>query len=196
MTTKQIQLLLAYLGYDVAPDGISGPQTKAAVKEFQQDYGGISVDGDPGWQTQKALRDSVAYNKLRPAKKEEETQDAPADGPAWWKDIKYFKRTEPYISCPCGKCGGFPAEPSEKLMRLADKVREHFGKEMIPTSTVRCTSHNAKVNGVYNSRHLAGKAMDFTIPGFSASSVLPYVQSLGVRYAYAIDSSAVHMDVE
>ena len=111
------------------------------------------------------------------------------------EEIQYFRRDEPFIACPCGKCGGFPVEPSEKLMRLADRVREHFGAPMIPTSTVRCPAHNAAVGGVAASYHLKGKAMDFYIKGLPASTVLAWVRTQGVHYAYAIDSSAVHMDV-
>lgn len=81
-------------------------------------------------------------------------------------------------------------------MRAADKVREHFGAPMPVSSGVRCASHNKEVGGVSNSRHLSGKAMDFSVRGFSAVSALPYVQSLPeIRYAYAIDSGWVHMDI-
>jgi uncharacterized protein YcbK (DUF882 family) len=39
--------------------------------------------------------------------------------------------------------------------------------------------------------------MDFRISGKKAAEVLEYVQSLPeVRYAYAIDSNYVHMDVK
>ena len=79
----------------------------------------------------------------------------------------------------------------------ADDVREHFGKPITVSSGVRCETHNARVGGVSGSRHKRGKAMDFCVSGIPASIVLPYVQSLsGIRYAYAIDSSFVHMDVE
>ena len=46
MTVKQIQHLLAYLGYySGTVDGIWGKQSAAAATRFQQDYGGLSVDG-------------------------------------------------------------------------------------------------------------------------------------------------------
>ena len=185
MTTYQIQLLLLYLGYSPGePDGMDGPTTQAAVKQFQQDFGGITVDGIPGEETQKALRHAVAYGTL---KRENATG-------TFWDEIQYFTPDEPYIRCPCGKCAG--ELPEEKLMRLADKVREQAGVPMIPTSTVRCDNHNAHVGGVSTSRHLYGRAMDFYLQGWNSQKTLALVkQQPEVAYAYAIDDSAVHMDV-
>jgi uncharacterized protein YcbK (DUF882 family) len=85
---------------------------------------------------------------------------------------------------------------NETLIRVADRVREHFGKPITVSSGRRCANHNARVGGVANSRHLSGKAMDFCVSGKSASQVLEYVQKQPeIRYAYAIDDSYVHMDV-
>lgn len=212
MTTKQIQLLLAYLGYDVAPDGIFGPKTRAAVKEFQKDYGGISVDGDPGTQTQKALRDAVAYNKFRP-EKQPETEKQPVPDkesivPLWWKDIKHFTRSE--FRCPCGKwCNGYPVEPAYALVKLMSDLREVFGKEIIIVppdghsggSGVRCKAYNATLKGsVENSRHLLGKAADFLAPGVAASFIeaeLERRKRAGqIHYWYRISPGSYHVDVE
>ena len=192
MTVRQIQLLLDYLGYSPGDaDGIAGKNTRAAVAEFQADYG-LTADGDPGAATQKMLIGAIAGT----AEKVERVESpAPKTG-TFWDDIKYFARDEPFIGCPCGRCGGFPVEPAEKLMRLADAVREAAGKPMIPTSTVRCDAHNAEVGGVPTSRHRLGHAMDFWIPGMSSAQTLAIVRKQpNVVYAYAIDESAVHMDI-
>lgn len=192
MTVRQIQCLLTYLGYDPgAIDGANGRATRAAVLAFQRQEG-LQQDGIPGSATQAALREAVFQNRLR---QEQASQTGSAGD--FWKEIRYFSRSEPYIACSCGRCGGFPAEPSERLMRLADRVREQAGAAMVPSSTVRCAAHNAEVGGVSNSRHLLGKAMDFSIRGWSAEKTLALVRKQqGVHYAYAIDGSHVHMDVE
>ena len=186
MTIEQKQHLLAYLDYYAGKvDGIWGQLSETATKDFQKDYG-IEADGICGTDTEKALKFAVCYGM---PEKKEETGD-------FWDDIKYFKKDE--FKCECGKyCNGFPVEPEEKLIRVADRVREHFGCKIIVSSGVRCEKHNANVGGVPGSRHRFGKAMDFCVVGMSASLVLPYVQKQPeIRYAYAIDSSYVHMDVE
>ena len=109
--------------------------------------------------------------------------------------VKYFSRSE--FRCPCGRCGGFPVEPEERLVRLADMVRQHFDAPATVSSGVRCQAHNDELPGsVKNSYHVRGKAMDFCVRGVSGATLLAYVRQLpGVHYAYQIDDSFVHMDV-
>lgn len=196
MTNKQKQCLLAYLGYYTGDiDGLWGDQSRNATEAFQRDYQ-LTVDGVFGDATAQRIREVIASGEQPQQAEGTAAEDSSATG-TFWDDIKYFSRNESGIACPCGRCGGFPVEPSEKLMRLADKVREHFNAPMTPSSTVRCQAHNDELPGSEpNSYHVKGKAMDFSVRGFAASSVLPYVRSLGVHYAYAIDSDYVHMDVE
>ena len=193
MDTRQIQALLVYLGYDPGEvDGLSGKNTRRAVLAFQAQEG-LEQDGSPGPLTQAALLEAVACGRCRQAQ-----ASGAQTVPEWWADIRYFKRTDSGIACPCGRCGGFPVEPTERLMRLADRVREAAGAPMCPSSTVRCQAHNDELSGsVPNSRHLSGKAMDFCIRGWGADRTLALVrQQPEVRYAYAIDNRYVHMDVE
>lgn len=207
MELFEAQGLLGYFGYYTGSiDNLDGPKTKAAVKSFQSDYGNdLVVDGVVGSTTGDALRQAFKDGWKKPEAKTESVSPetaakvsaADSDAPDWWKYLTYFKRSDPYIACSCGKCGGFPVEPSMKLMYLADDVREHFHRAMIPTSTVRCVSHNAEVGGVPNSRHTQGKAMDFYIPGISAQAIMDYLHSRkDCRYAYNINGPYVHMDVE
>ena len=154
-------------------DGLAGNLTTAATVRYQKAVG-LTTDGIAGSLTRAAIEGEEDF----------------------WGSVKYFTRAE--FACKCGSdfCDGFPVEPDKKLVRLADNVREHFGAESIVSSGVRCQRHNANVGGVYNSRHLSGKAMDFCIRGKSALQVVDYVKTLPIRYAYAIDGKYVHMDVE
>lgn len=191
MTIKQRQHLLAYLGYYVGNiDGSWGTLSKTATVAFQKDFG-LDPDGVCGNETEKALKHAVAYGMTKKADTAVTTT-----GGDFWADIKHFDRKE--FKCKCGNvyCNGYPAEPQEKLIRVADNVREHFGATATVSSGIRCTKHNANVGGVSNSRHLTGKAMDFCIKGKTATQVLEYVQKqTDIRYAYAIDSQFVHMDI-
>ena len=190
MTDKQKQHLLGYLGYYAGvPDGIWGRLSREATLTFQAGYG-LEEDGIFGPATEKRILEVIASGE-QPA---QQTAPETGGGEDWWKDIRYFTRAE--FRCPCAACGGFPAEPAEKLVRLADQVREHFGAPALPSSGVRCPEHNKAVGGVWNSYHLAGKALDFRIQGRSAAEVLAFVRRLPVHYAYAIDASYIHMDTE
>lgn len=196
MTIKRIQQLLAYLGYEPgAVDGVDGKNTQAAVRRFQtQEY--LTVDGIAGEQTQIRLKDAVWQDRFAKDNTVPSSGQPPDKTGTFWDGIKYFTRDEPYIACPCGRCGGFPVEPAEKLMRLADAVREAAGRPMVPTSTVRCDAHNAEVGGVATSRHRLGHAMDFVIPGMTANQILTIVRrQKNVVYCYAINDRSVHMDI-
>ena len=189
MDTRQIQALLVYLGYDPGEvDGIPGRNTRRAVLAFQAAEG-LEQDGSPGPLTQAALLEAVAKDRFR----EESATTPEVRTGTFWDEIQYFSREE--FRCPCPRCGGFPVEPKEALVRLADQVREHFGAPALPSSGVRCPEHNKEVGGVWNSYHLTGRALDFRIQGRSAAEVLAFVRTLPVHYAYAIDGSYVHMDV-
>jgi peptidoglycan hydrolase-like protein with peptidoglycan-binding domain len=59
-----IQKVLQNMGFDLGPmgiDGVRGPYTANAVKQFQKSAG-ITVDGDPGPETVKAMNQIVASN--------------------------------------------------------------------------------------------------------------------------------------
>lgn len=201
MTTYQTQCLLGYLGYlpEMSQDGISGPKTKAATSAFQADYG-LAVDGVAGEMTNKMLVAAVAGTAVKMEKPEAaEDTDQPQTG-TWWDDIKYFHRDDDGIRCPCPRCGGWPVEPTEKLMRTADSIREELGP-MIPSSTVRCQAHNDELPGsAKNSRHLSGRAMDFSAPYSSQAKIescLEGRKNAGeIRYWYSMGSGWYHFDVD
>ena len=205
MTHKQRQNLLQFLDYDPGtPDNIWGDRSRKAMEAFQRDHG-LSVTGTGSDTTDAALLDAVAHWEPDNGTPPGNNGTAPGNNGTdsgnngtFWDEIEYFDRNEPYIACPCGKCGGFPVEPAERLMRNADAVRKHFGKPMIPTSTVRCAAHNASLKGsAANSLHMRGKAMDFGIPGVRAAIIVAYCWTLPeVHECYAIDESHVHMGVQ
>lgn len=203
MTNKQKQHLLAYLGYYVGNvDGVFGSGSREACKAFQKDFFQMDskIDGICGAETEAALKHAVAYGM--PAKKVETTNKS-----GFWKEIKYFTRDE--FRCPCGKCGGFPVEPKEALVRIVDEMRGAFGKAVIIVppdghsggSGVRCQKYNDSLKGSSpTSRHVQGKAVDFSAPGVSATKIESYLNNLlnagKIRYWYKISSGSYHMDIQ
>lgn len=203
MTMKRLQMNLKFLGYYGGEiDGIKGSKTLEAIKKFQSDHN-LTVDGIAGQKTidciraiivaiQEELRVTVdgvagtetitAYNEL-------------VGNHYNWDNIKYFKQSE--FDCPdCGL-----NNMNLKVVKIADKIREHFGRPAHVTSGSRCTKHNKEVNGKSNSRHLQGKAIDMYVQGIDGGELLNYLQSLvnagELRYTYRIspNGNACHFDI-
>lgn len=169
MTTKQVQSLLLYLGYPVgAPDGITGSQTRQAVKLFQAAEG-LTADGIVGEQTEIRLKDAVWQDRFAKDNIVPISGQSTAKTGTFWDDIQYFQRAE--FRCQCGGkyCDGFPAEPAEETVRLADEIRRRAGVPLNVNSGLRCKQHNADVGGVWNSLHLTGQAIDLAPIGGNIS---------------------------
>lgn len=171
MTTRQIQDLLDYLGYPVgAPDGITGSQTRQAVMLFQTAEG-LKADGIVGEQTEIRLKDAVWQDRFAKDNIVPSNGQSTAETGTFWDDICYFRRAE--FRCQCGGkyCNGFPAEPVEETVRLADEIRRRAGVPLNVNSGVRCKQHNAdpNVGGVWNSLHLTGQAIDLAPIGGNIS---------------------------
>ena len=191
MTNEQKQNLLAYLGYYVGNiDGIWGTLSKTAMDAFKADYKGLDVPGIPKDAPEKALKHAVAYDmfKTEPVKDETGT---------FWDEIEHFDRSE--FRCQCGGkyCNGYPSEPDERMVRIADQLRKNLGVPITIVSGLRCKTWNAIQGGVSNSQHMYGEAADICANGVSQSRVEAELDKIGgVRYHYAIvGSNNVHFDV-
>ena len=199
MTTKQRQHLLAYLGYYVGNvNGVWETLSKTACQAFQKDFQGIKVDGYGGPETDKALRHAVACDMFRVADATDNpVGDKKEPTGIFWDEIEFFDRDE--FKCKCGGkyCNGFPAEPKEQLVRIADQLRKNLGVPITVVSGLRCKTWNAIQGGVTNSQHMYGEAADIYARGVSQSRVEQELDKIGgVRYHYAITgSSNVHFDV-
>lgn len=191
MTAKQKQHLLAYLGYYVGNvDGIWGTLSETAMNAFKKDFAGLDVPGISKDAPEKALKHAVAYDlfKTEPVKEKTGT---------FWDEIEYFTRDE--FRCKCGGkyCNGYPAEPDERMVRIADQLRKNLGVPITIVSGLRCNTWNAIQGGVSNSQHMYGEAADIYAKGVSQSRVEAELDKIGgVRYHYPIKgSSNVHFDV-
>ena len=205
MTIKQLQNLLAYLGYysgDI--DGIYWQQTKSAVEGFQKDFG-ITADGVAGKETEKALKHSVAYGIDKKPDNTDCTNvqnnntenSTDINTGTFWDEIGYFTSDE--FKCKCGGkyCKGYPHEPDERMVRIVNQLRKNLGVPITIVSGLRCKTWNAIQGGVSNSQHMYGEAADIYARGVSQSRVEAELDKIGgVRYHYPIKgSNNVHFDV-
>ena len=64
------------------------------------------------------------------------------------------------------------------LVWILQNVRDHFGKSVNINSAYRTPSHNTKIGGSANSRHMEGSAADFVVVGVAAKDVQAYLESI------------------
>lgn len=205
MTIKQKQCLLAYLGYYTgAIDGLWGDQSRQATENFQRDFG-ITADGDPGPETQKAMKHAVAYGMPQreeteiPTVSEKETVDKGSlTTGTFWDDIEFFTREEFRCQCKGRYCNGFPVEPDEKMVRTVVEIRRRLG---VPVSIVdaggsgvRCPVHNANVGGVANSEHLYGRAADLHSSASPTKMKAVAEEVMGNTGGIGLYSWGIHVD--
>lgn len=193
MTNRQRQHLLAYLGYYVGDvDGIWGALSKTACRAFQEDFQGIQVDGMGRAETDKALRHAVAYDMFNVS----DAVDVPGKKADFWDEIEFFTREE--FKCKCGGkyCKGYPNEPDERMVRIADAIRKRIGKPITVNSGLRCKTHNANVGGVSNSQHLYGTAADLGCPSVCTPSQMASIaeEIMGETGGIGIYSWGIHID--
>ena len=177
MTTRQIQCLLEYLGYDPGViDGANGPNTRDAVTAFQETEG-LAADGIAGANTQGKLLDAVAKGRFYA---HQETQDKPAAGGG---DAAKYLQADGCYHIPRGvdvqltknfwareiHCQGVgcctESVISKRIMDLAQAIRDDLGEPLtIATSGgsgYRCKAHNAATIGASpTSLHTISDAVD------------------------------------
>lgn len=178
MTTRQVQALLDYLGYEPGPiDGLDGSNTRDAVKAFQSAEG-LTVDGVAGAQTQARLKEAVfqgreykppdtAASDDKTVKVEDAAKYLRSDGcyhiprGVEARLTKNFMASE--IHCQ-GKGCCAESVISKRIMDLAQEIRDDLGEPLcIGTadgSGYRCKTHNAEVGGAGNSLHMISDAVD------------------------------------
>ena len=72
-------------------------------------------------------------------------------------DTKHFKVSEFSCKCGCGK-----DDIDQRVMDMAETIRQALGVPVSVNSGCRCKEHNARSKGVPNSKHLTGKAADLS----------------------------------
>lgn len=190
----RIQDILLSVDAALVDDGLAGPKTMTALKRYQEGKG-LPRTGRVDDATWDMLMQEIP-ELPQPSQPEEPTGDSSITV-TYWPGIVYFTREE--LRCKCGGqfCNGFPAEPQELLVRLADRARKHFGAPAHNVSCLRCPVWNARSGGVANSQHMYGEAMDIRIDGVTADELLAWFKKQPeVRYCYKINATNVHFDIQ
>lgn len=193
LTLKEQQTYLKKLGlYTKKIDGIRGAGHKKAVKQFNTIF--LNKESEVYYNdTDKLLREIYeSYNK------------SPYMVDSDWKYFKNFKSSEFYCTCRKKYCDGWNGLRNKIPMHLlmADQyIRNHFGKAVSLTSTIRCDRRNKEVGGVKNSKHRLFRANDMGVKGIKAANVKKFVYTNSstklsfINYAYDINANYEHIDV-
>lgn len=74
--------------------------------------------------------------------------------------------------------GSDPIFIDTELVKILQKIRNHFGKSVTITSAYRTPTKNKAVGGTTYSQHLYGKAADIKIKGIAPKTVAAYANRL------------------
>lgn len=74
--------------------------------------------------------------------------------------------------------GSDPVFISDKLVKILQAIRNHFGQPVNINSAYRTASHNKKVGGSDFSQHLFGMAADIVVTGVKPDDVADYAEKL------------------
>ena len=173
-TIEQVQRLLESLGHSPGDiDGIWGKKSQTALDAATAQYVNDINVGDTGGGSSDEWDEGFEI------------------------EVPNFKLEEFRCKCQGQFCNGFPHKPKKDMVRIAQKIRTHFGCPVRVISGLRCETWNRLQSGVAKSQHLYGEACDIWVSGVSWQTVLDYVKSLpDVRWAYHIEgSSNIHFDI-
>lgn len=104
--------------------------------------------------------------------------------------IPYYKKDEVVqlsehfttadFHCDCHSCAETPID--DKLVKILERITEHFGVIPVVTSGYRCPEENARTPYANpNSYHIKGMAADIIVPGIHPVAVAKYAESIGVN---------------
>lgn len=91
------------------------------------------------------------------------------------------------------KINNVPTDPKilDNMLNLIiyclQPLRNKVGKPIIISSGYRCEKVNKLVDGVSNSQHRTGQAVDFTIKGMSVAQAVEYIKISGIEFDQLIN---------
>lgn len=91
----------------------------------------------------------------------------------------YFSLEE--LKCHCGECKSTGNEMDNQFMQQMVVIRQQLNIPLIVSSAYRCAAYNNKIStSSYHGAHTLGKAIDLSVRGGEAISVLKEALSLNI----------------
>lgn len=111
--------------------------------------------------------------------------------------MRYFKLTE--FACRCGECDSDGSEMSPRLLELLDSLRTICNCPLIITSGYRCPKHPAEAIKSLPGTHSGGVAVDISLSGENALTVLSAALAMGCFTGIGIQQKGtgrfIHLDI-
>ena len=167
MTVRRAQELLRRIGWPLVVDGIAGPQTRRAIRDFQR-----------GWAGRRRFR--IAHGRLSRYTRRALEYSA-RHGGACGSRAPHFRFRE-FKSVTRGGCRGDGwIRVRRELVLGLERYRKRAGPTPI-VSGYRDPAKNACVGGVSDSQHLFGNAADLE-PRLTVAQVRALRAFSGIGYA-------------
>ncbi len=166
LLAKQVQDELQSMGYEVEADGVYGPNTAIAVREFQI-HARLTPDGIVGPATMDALMGGTIKPEPSDLGKRQLT-----------KNISLETLIRSSTAARYGIDNSPPNHKIAALRALAENVLQPVWDSLGAlniTSGYRSPQLNRAVRGSATSQHMAGEAADFTVQGRSVREVCDWI---------------------
>lgn len=85
------------------------------------------------------------------------------------------------FKCKCKNSSCTTTLVDNELIKILQKIRNHFGVSININSGYRCLKHNSAVGGASGSHHTKGMAADIVVKGVAPKEVAKYAESIGVK---------------
>ncbi|MFQ6311451.1 peptidoglycan-binding domain-containing protein [Lysobacter capsici] len=157
---RELQERLNELGYTVASgqplraDGNFGQKTKEAVKAFQQDHDGLTVDGIAGSKTLDALKTATAKDPAQDTPTPTQASSQPAQ-PAKQGTAPAQTATDPLLSDPTHPDHGLYKEALAGIEKLGPQGFKDQAERERAAATL---TYEAKVSGMSKIDHVVPNA--------------------------------------
>lgn len=158
---------------DFGKQPVFGSGMKKAIELYQKEVVKASAKNQDGILSEKGATWKTLYGVKKEAKPKDKVVEYSLKEDGETSLSENFKVKE--FRC---KDGSDRILISDELVKVLQKIRNHFGKAVTINSAYRTPSYNKKIGGATSSQHMYGTAADIRINGITPKAVADYAETL------------------